>query len=64
MKVPVNETDEGFKLKKEGEADRESITSQRGEIRAKQVIDTQGVNRREKGEHLSLRGERVGLKSY
>ena len=50
--------------KKERGANRESFASQRGEIRVKQnVIDPEGVNMRAK-EHLSLREERVGMKSY
>lgn len=60
----MNEADEGFKVKKEREADRGSIASQRGEIRDKQnVTDPEGVNMGGKGEHLCLREERVGMKS-
>lgn len=38
MKVIVNELDERLKLRKKREADRGSVVSQGGEIRAKQRI--------------------------
>lgn len=63
MKVLVKEADEGLKLKKERAADRGSISSQRGEIRAKQnIIDPKGVNMRE--ERGASEPKRVGIKSY
>lgn len=56
----LNEADEGLKLKRERGAVRESIASQRGEIRAQQnIIDPERVNMGEERKHLRLR-----MKSY